>query len=178
MTEHEEPQGEPEVTSDDRLQKIGEVRAVVKVKGDELEKAQAKLEGAKSLVKLKQQAYDEAVGDLLDVIDNKQHEFAFGDTEPQAERGAWRAVPLDIEIIPHAHIVRKLADVDVTTLGELSDAIAADPQNGAQSIKGIGEVAAEKIENALETYWHLHPEHAVGAATDESAEAEGEAAEQ
>ena len=173
MTEHDEATQEaPEVTSDDRLQKIAESRAVVAAKAKELEAAEAKLEGAKNLAKLKRQAYDEAVTDLLDVIDNKQQVFEFDDPEAATAPDDWRSVPLDIEVIPHNHIIQKLADAGIKTMGELSDAIAAEPEKGVAAIEGLGPVAAEKVENALESFWHAHPEWAIGSTNPEDAPAE------
>jgi hypothetical protein len=80
--------------------------------------------------------------------------------EPQSvdapvDPNAWRSVAIDA-LLDHgvtAKHVEKLHDADITTLGKLAD-MSASGLSWFKDVKGIGEAAADKIQNAAQA-WHL-----------------------
>jgi hypothetical protein len=75
--------------------------------------------------------------------------------EPAVDPNAWRSVAIDA-LLDHgvsAKHVEKLRDADITTLGKLAD-MSASGLSWYADIKGIGEAAAEKIQDAAQA-WHL-----------------------
>ena len=137
-----------EKTSDDRLQEIAESRALVARIAAKLDTATIQLEAAKGKVKSLTAEWKNAIDAMLAVIDNRQFQLhGSDDDEARAERErAWAEIPLaalDDPAIPPA-VLAKLEEAGVTTMAGLM------ARECLQALPGIGKVAAQKIQVAVD----------------------------
>ena len=75
------------------------------------------------------------------------------DEEP-AKSDAWKDVLIDELKLTEAQ-TRRLFEADVRTLGDLQGHLDALGRSG---IKGLGDKAWTKIEDAVDKFWEMHPE--------------------
>lgn len=86
-----------------------------------------------------------------------------GDGEPTNAQAAddgitaanWRDQPLS-KLLLTEKMIDKLNEASLISLGQLADFTRAGKQ--LTDVHGIGEAAAGKILQALENFWHLHPD--------------------
>jgi len=114
-----------------------------------VQQAEGQLEEAKSVAKGAKDKFDLRVKQLREVIreiDQPALPFKGGEK--------WQdAIVLELGLSDG--VVTKLADAGIETLGELHTYLKTKTLT---DIDGIGAAAAEKIQDALETYWAEHPE--------------------
>lgn len=102
--------------------------------------------------------YDGAVLQLRALIRAQTEDLplfdGLGEKAEEAVDDSWRAVEL-ASLDLSAKVLENLDGARLTTIGELADYSA----NGGRltQVAGIGPAAAEKIEDALETFWANHP---------------------
>jgi len=119
----------------------------VKFCKDELKSAKGELDSAHS-------AIDREIDDFnieMPLFDGIKDEQPAEPVKPASEDDeSWRTIPLGYTPIPDA-LVRKLADADIVTIGNLTDWTSADKP--LTDIPGIGESKAEKIREAMDKFW-------------------------
>lgn len=122
-----------------------------------------------------------SLGDTTAAGDESQHETQELAPSPSASSaspanaGDWRAYRFDDSnhfpsLASQKAIVAKLAENGIETIGQMVDYQKPSESGWCKAItdiKGIGKGKAEKIENALETFWAEHP-NIVQAAVDAS----------
>lgn len=142
---------EEELTLEDLLERIEQTELEVRDR-------EVKLNLAKQEVKIRKGALDDAVLRLRELCRAREHdaarpllngEGAKAKTQPPQEE-AWRAVGVDTLDIPNSTI-KKLAEADITTMGQLADYSAAG--NQLIDIAGIGPAKAEQLEDACLAFW-------------------------
>lgn len=110
---------------------------------------------------------DEGLRNLIAEGPQQQMKLPLADAEePQAEE-AWRAMPLAEAGIAGA-METKLAEADITTIGQLADFTASGCE--LTEIDGIGPAKAEEIADLLTEFWKKHPELCGGDAEPNEAE--------
>lgn len=87
----------------------------------------------------------------------------------------WRLLDLALLGLPDT-LRAKMVEAEVDTLGKFADLTAEHGTHWFKRIKGIGEKAAEKLENLLADFWANHPEY-TGGGEGRGASGEGKAAE-
>lgn len=73
-----------------------------------------------------------------------------------ADPDYWKAAPVGDLELPKS-LIAKLVDHDITTLGELSEAVKACGHEGYRGLEGIGAKKAELIEDAWQKWFAAHP---------------------
>jgi hypothetical protein len=106
-----------------------------------------------------------AAGDYL-----QPNESDTSPAAPSVDANAWRAYRLDDpnhfpELVSQKSLVAKLAEAEIETVGQMVDFQSTGKD--LTDIKGIGSGKAEKISDAMETFWRDHPD-LVQAAVDAS----------
>ena len=82
-----------------------------------------------------------------------QGSLSFGESE--ADKDVWRELPV-ADLGLSETIIEKLGDMNLTTLGKLTD--YSNAGNDYADIRGITEKRAGNIEDAWATFWKEHPE--------------------
>ncbi len=107
------------------------------------------------------------------LFDTRAPTEANGHAEPAVQPDdSWRQLPCGaLQEVPDdpisASLIVKLADNEVSTLGQLSDRMNAATEKGGQwfdTFAGIGPGKAEEIEKALDSFWKSNPKYCRSAA--------------
>jgi DNA-directed RNA polymerase alpha subunit len=109
------------------------------------------LEEASRAKKLAQAAFDDAVASLRATIRAQSQVLPLFEQEPEA----WRSVAL-AELTTNGRVLNALSGAKLFTLGELTD-WQNDTDRLLTDIKGIGEKAAEELQQAIDEYWAKNP---------------------
>jgi hypothetical protein len=115
------------------------------------------------------QTIDEWVKDWQPgLFDSKAPVAANGHVEPAVQPDdSWRQLPCGaLQEVPEdplsASMIVKLADNEVSTIGQLSDRMNAATEKGGQwfdNFAGVGPGKAELIEKALDSFWKANPKY-------------------
>jgi hypothetical protein len=139
--------------SDERdalLTMIIEAKAEVVDAARKVRDIEAQAESIRSKLKAAKADWEAAVDALVDAVEGRSQpklpfpEAGDGDSE------VWRSVKIE-ELSITSHIAKCLHDIDLATVGDISDYV----QGGGTlaNIPGIGDAKREKLENALDMFW-------------------------
>ena len=159
------PESDPQRISNEQAEQIAKARQRVK----EAQAAEEEAKAEHAAAKKHREALDEQLGDLLDDILNGQRSLF--DETVTADEGDWRAMSVGELDLPQS-LLDRLCDLDLGTLGALSDRMATG-DHWADDLDGIGIAKAEKIAEAFAFFWQEHPEYCQ-ADTPAAEAAEGE----
>ncbi len=129
-----------------------------------------KAEATKSKASAAKKNFEAAVEELRELIRRGPGEQK---TLPGCDgaEDAWRHMPLTAMGIDGA-LLDNLVEVDIKTIGDLSDQTDKYGVTWHNTIAGVGDVAAEKVADLFIEFWKEHPEFCDATKVDEESEDE------
>lgn len=149
-------------TTGDNAETTAEIEYIQRIQAarERVRVAELDMNRTKAAAKQARNAWEEAVNELNDAIDDGPEYLPLfdGPQKPAADMD-WRETPVEELGLPEktAAILR---EAEIPTIGDIA---AHAEQFDLTDIPGIGPAKAEEIEQALERFWAEHPEYCESA---------------